>query len=703
MHTNHLISEKSPYLLQHVHNPIAWYPWGEEAFAKARKEEKAIFLSVGYSTCHWCHVMAHESFENRETAQLLNAHFVCIKVDREERPDVDRVYMTFVQATTGGGGWPMTVWLTPELKPFFGGTYFTPQQLAATASAIADGWKTNRASIIARSDHVLEELRSFTQRSSRAEEERSSEVQELTFQQIASSFDAKLGGFGPAPKFPRPVTFNFLCHFYAANPESEEGRQALDMTRFTLHKMAEGGIHDHLGGGFHRYSVDPSWHVPHFEKMLYDQAQLATACITAYQLTREAQLETLARDMLDYVRRDMTALSGGFYSAEDADSLIATGKPEKAEGAFYVWTSAEIEDAIGPQPAKLFNDTFGSEARGNVAEGNDFRHEFTGKNILYHHRTLAETAKRSGMLEEEVAGSLAKSRKLLFEARAKRPRPHCDDKIITAWNGLMISAFARAAQVLDDSGYLEAATRAALFLRQHLYRENDRTLLRSFREGASRVEGFAEDYAFLIQGLLDLYEATFDTTWIEWAVHLQTQQDELFWDTKADGYFTTSGKDANILLRSKEAYDGAEPAANSVAALNLLRLSSMLGRADWRERARLTLQAFGQQLMQAPSGMPQLVVALGWLHAKPRQIAIAGNPDAPDTQAMLREALRLFIPGKIVLLADGGTGQAFLASHVEFMKDLVPVDGKATAYMCEDFVCRLPTHDIATLVRLLQE
>jgi uncharacterized protein YyaL (SSP411 family) len=703
MHTNHLISEKSPYLLQHLHNPIAWYPWGEAAFAKARKEEKAIFLSVGYSTCHWCHVMAHESFENMEIAQLLNAHFVCIKVDREERPDVDRVYMTFVQATTGGGGWPMTVWLTPELKPFFGGTYFTPQQLAATASAIAEAWKTNRASIIARSAHLLEELRSFTQRSNRAEEERSSRVQERAFQQIASSFDTKLGGFGSAPKFPRPVVFNFLFHFYAGRAESEEGRHALEMTLFTLRKMAAGGIHDHLGGGFHRYAVDASWHVPHFEKMLYDQAQLATACITAYQLTREAQLEALARDMLDYVRRDMTAPDGGFYSAEDADSLIAAGKPEKAEGAFYVWTSAEIEDALGPEAANLFNDTFGIEARGNVADVNDIRQEFKGKNILFQHRTLAETAKRSGMPEEEVAASLAKSRKLLFEAREKRPRPHCDDKIITAWNGLMISAFARAAQVLDDPGYLEAATRAALFIRQHLYRENDRTLLRNYREGASTIEGFAEDYAFLIQGLLDLYEATFDTTWIEWAVHLQTQQDELFWDTKADGYFTTSGKDASILLRSKEAYDGAEPSANSVAALNLLRLSSMLDRADWRERARKTLRAFGQQLMQAPSGMPQLVVALGWLHAKARQIVIAGSPDAPDTQAMLREAQRLFSPGKIVLLADGGAGQAFLASHAESMRDVVPVEGKATAYVCEGLVCQLPTHDIATLVRMLQD
>jgi uncharacterized protein YyaL (SSP411 family) len=695
MQTNHLIAEKSPYLLQHLHNPIDWYPWGEEAFMKARKEEKPIFLSIGYSTCHWCHVMAHESFENVKIAQLLNEHFVCIKVDREERPDVDRVYMTFVQATTGGGGWPMTVWLTPHLKPFFGGTYFTPQQLAATANTIADAWNNNRTGIISHADQVIEELNRFTLRSSSAEEEEKySGIQELAFQQIASSFDGRFGGFGSAPKFPRPVTFNFLFHFYAGRAESEEGRHALEMKLFTLRKMAAGGIHDHLGGGFHRYSVDVSWRVPHFEKMLYDQAQLATACIMAYQLTREAEFEILARDILDYVRRDMTDPSGGFYSAEDADSLLTAGSPEKAEGAFYVWTSGEIEDVLGPEPAKLFKDYFGSEARGNVAEGTDFRHEFTGKNILFQQYTLAEAAKRSGMPEEQAAASLATSRKKLFETREKRPRPHRDDKIITAWNGLMISAFARAAQVLEEPDHLKAATRAAAFLHKHLYRESDRTLLRSYRESASSVEGFSEDYAFLIQGLLDLYETTFDPSWIEWAVHLQERQDELFWDVKAGGYFSTSGKDASILLRPKEVYDGAEPSANSVSALNLLRLSSMLGRADWRDRARMTLRAFGQQLLQDPSGMPQMVVALNWLQAKPLQIVIAGKPDAPDTLAMLREAKRLFIPGKIVLLADGGAGQAFLGSHNEFFKTLVPINGKATAYICENFVCQLPTNDI---------
>ena len=699
---NHLSKEKSPYLLQHVHNPVAWYPWGDEAFAIARTEGKPIFLSIGYSTCHWCHVMAHESFENKKIAEILNGHFVCIKVDREERPDVDRVYMTFVQATTGSGGWPLSVWLTPELKPFFGGTYFQPQQLAATANKVAETWKTHRNEIIARADHVIEALREAAQQSNRVTEELGSGLQEKAFQQIASSFDEHFGGFGSAPKFPRPVTFNFLCHFYAANPKSEEGRHALDITLFTLRKMAEGGIHDQLGGGFHRYSVDRSWHVPHFEKMLYDQAQLAATCIMAFQLTRESQVESIARDMLDYVRRNLTDPSGGFYSAEDADSLVSHDTPEHAEGAFYVWTAAEIEDVLGLEAARLFMDRFGVQAGGNVAAGNDPWGEFNGKNILFQKRTLAETAKTSGLTEEKVVSSLAKSRRLLFEAREKRPRPHRDDKIITAWNGLMISAFARAARVLEEPTYQEAATRAATFVYKNLYREQDRTLLRSYREGASTIEGFADDYAFLIQGLLDLYETTFDPSWIDWAVQLQTRQDELFWDVNADGYFTTTATDANILLRSKEAYDGAEPSVSSVAALNLLRLSSLLGRADWHERARKTLNAFGQQLRQAPSGMPQMLVALAWLQAKPRQIVIAGNPDSPDTRALLREVNRLFSPGTIVLLADGGAGQAFFASHVEFMKDVVPLQGNATAYLCEDFVCQLPTTDVVTLGRMLE-
>ena len=702
MHANRLIREKSPYLLQHAHNPVDWYPWGEEAFAEARKEHKPIFLSVGYSTCHWCHVMAHESFENAAIAKMLNEHFVCVKVDREERPDVDRVYMTYVQATTGGGGWPMTVWLTPDLKPFFGGTYFPPQQLTAIANKIAEVWNADRAKVMASSDQVVETLRKGAQPRGSAQDQLGTGLREKAFQQIAASFDDNLGGFGSAPKFPRPVTFDFLYHFYANHPESQEGRRALEMALFTLRHMAAGGIHDQLGGGFHRYSVDLFWHVPHFEKMLYDQAQLAVAYSTAFQITHEPQYESTARDILDYVRRDLTDPDGGFYSAEDADSLVAAGKPEHAEGAFYVWTVDEIARALGPERAKLFDYRFGVVKDGNAPDGSDPRGEFKGKNILIQRYSLAETAKKFGMIEEKAAASLAACRRLLLAERDERPPPHRDDKILTAWNGLMISAFSRAAQVLDDPGYREAATRAATFVRQNLYREQDHTLLRSYRDGAGAVEGFADDYAFLIQGLLDLYETTFDPKWLEWAITLQARQDALFWDEAAGGYFTTTGKDASILLRSKEDYDGAEPSPNSVAALNLLRLAQMLGRADWRARAGKTMRAFSAQLEQSPSAMPQMLVALDWLRAKPKQIVIAGQPDAPDTRALLREVNRRFIPDKIVLLADGGAGQRFFADHVDFMKDVVPLKGRATAYVCENFVCQLPTSDVTTIARLLK-
>lgn len=701
MQPNRLSQEKSPYLLQHAHNPVDWYPWGEEAFTKARQANKPLFLSIGYSTCHWCHVMAHESFENLEIARILNEHFVCIKIDREERPDVDRVYMTFVQATTGGGGWPMTVWLTPELKPFFGGTYYPAQQLATLANKIADTWQTERAEIIASSDHVVAALRKVAQPSNDAQDEIGMGIRKKAFEQIAMSFDDQLGGFGAAPKFPRPVIFDFLYRFYATNPDAEVGLRALEMTLSTLRRMAAGGIHDQLGGGFHRYSVDRFWHVPHFEKMLYDQAQLASAYLTAFQITHEPQYEKTARDILDYVLRDLSDPAGGFYSAEDADSLVAHGNPEHAEGAFYVWTADEIARVLGPERAARFNYRFGVETSGNAPSGSDPQGEFEGQNILIQRHTSAETATQFGMAEHVVEDSLAADCARLVEARNKRPRPHRDDKIITAWNGLMISAFARAAQVLDDATYGASATRAATFVREKLYREKDRTLLRTYREGASAVEGFAEDYAFLIQGLLDLYETTFEPQWIEWTMDLQSRQDELFWDSIGGGYFTTNGKDAHILLRAKEDYDGAEPSPNSVAALNVLRLAQMLDRTEWHARADKTLRAFSSQLNHRPFAMPLMLVALDWLRATPKQIVIAGRRDAPDTRAMLREIRSGFMPNTTVILADGGAGQALFAAHVGFIKDVVPLNDRATAYVCKNFVCQLPASDVKALRKIL--
>jgi uncharacterized protein YyaL (SSP411 family) len=705
-HTNRLAEEKSPYLLQHARNPVDWYPWGEEAFAKAKKENKPIFLSVGYSTCHWCHVMERESFENEGVAKIMNEHFVNIKVDREERPDVDRVYMTFVQATTGGGGWPMSVWLTPDLKPFVGGTYFPPEDkygrpgFKSVLRQIAKAWKEDREKIVASSTQIVDALQNYTA-SGKSDGKLEENIRKRAFEQIASGFDAKLGGFGEAPKFPRPVTLNFLLHQYAGQRDSEEGKRALEMTLTTLRKMAEGGIHDHLGGGFHRYSVDKFWHVPHFEKMLYDQAQLAVSYLDAFQITREPIFAQTARGILDYVRREMTGKEGGFYSAEDADSLLAHGKPEHAEGAFYVWTQKELEQLLGPERAKVFAYHYGVEPKGNAPAGSDPHKEFTGKNILIQRHTLAETAKKFDLPEDKTSALLAESRKLLFDVRAKRPRPHLDDKVITAWNGLMISAFARAAQVLDDPSYLDSANKAADFVQAKLYDPKTATLLRSYREGASKVEGFADDYAFFIQGLLDLYEAGFDASRVEWAVQLQERQNELFWDEKQGGYFSTTGRDPKILVRMKEDHDGAEPSPSSTAAVNLLRLAYMLDKSDWRDMAEKTIHSFDGQLERAPSAMPQMLVALDWLRSKPKQIVIAGKPGAPDTAAMLHEVRRHFIPTKVLILADGGAGQQFFSDRVAFMETVVPVREQATAYVCENFVCQLPTTELKAVTNLL--
>jgi uncharacterized protein YyaL (SSP411 family) len=703
-YANRLIHEKSPYLLQHAHNPVDWYPWGKEAFDKAKKENKPIFLSIGYSTCHWCHVMEHESFENPAVAKLMNDNFVSIKVDREERPDIDQVYMTFVQATTGSGGWPMTAFLTPDLKPFFGGTYFPPQDkwgqpgLTRVLKKIANSWKTDRENIVAGSAKITQQLQNAVALPSSASEVNDTVIRKA-YDQFASQFDPKFGGFGEAPKFPRPVTLNFLFDFYGRDPDSKEGKHALEMAIFTLRKMAEGGIHDHIGGGFHRYSTDQFWHVPHFEKMLYDQAQLAIAYLRAFQITRDPLFEKTARDILDYVRRDMTDKEGGFYSAEDADSLLAAGKPEHAEGAFYVWSKDEIDRLLGAERAKVFDFYFGVEPKGNAPE--DPQGEFKNKNILIHRQDVADTAKKFGLTKDKAEQLLAESWKILFDARAKRPRPARDDKIVTAWNGLMISAFARASQLLGDPAYLEAAKKAADFVQQKLYRAETSTLLRSYRQGASDVSGFASDYAFFIQGLLDLYEASFDASRIDLALKLQQQQDDLFRDTKDGGYFSTSGKDEDVLLRMKEADDTAEPSANSITALNLLRIGYLLDENEARQHAEKLFKAFAKQIKAAPSSMPQMLVALSWSRSKPKQIVVAGKADDPASQTMLREVHRHFVPHEVLILADGGTGQEFFSKRVEFMKSVSEIDNQPTAYVCENFVCQLPTNDLKKLADLL--
>ncbi len=717
---NRLAGEKSPYLLQHADNPVDWYPWGEEAFAKARRENKPIFLSIGYSTCHWCHVMAHESFEDAETAALMNQEFVNVKVDREERPDVDRIYMTFVQATTGGGGWPMSVWLTPNLEPFVGGTYFPPEDrygqpaFRTVLQKIAGVWKEDQDKLKHQGAQIVEALRSAQQDRARSTGTVPVSVLDEAVEYLSQSFDPAEGGFGRSPKFPHPVALNFLSRFHAREPESENGEHALEMFLFTLRKMAAGGMHDHLGGGFHRYSVDRFWHVPHFEKMLYDQAQLASAYLDAWQITGESQYEAVARDVLDYVARDLKSPKGGFFSAEDADSPLPAAAvsdrrqsqesdahraplEKAAEGAFYVWTEREIDELL-KENAPVFKARFGVEPNGNTPAGSDPHGELKSKNVLIERGTLAEIATRFKASEANVQESLGRSRDKLFQERENRPRPHLDDKIITGWNGLMISAFARAGAALGDSRYLDAARGAVTFIRAQLYDEKSKTLYRSFREGRSEVEAFADDYAFVIQALIDFYEATFEAEWLSFALELQETQDRLFWDGQGGGYFSSSGKDKSLVLRMKDENDGAEPAASSVSALNLLRLGEMCDRDDLRKRGGQAIDAFSPILARFPNAMPQMLVALDFRESSKRQIVIAGEKDEDDTRQLRAEVHRHFLPYKVLLLAGDDSNAVPQSPAVRQMKS---INGKAAAYVCQNFACHAPVTEIGSLAKLL--
>ena len=703
-YTNHLIHESSPYLLMHAHNPVDWYPWGQEAFDLAKRENKPIFLSVGYSTCHWCHVMERESFTNPEIARLMNENFVNIKVDREERPDVDKVYMTFVQATTGSGGWPMSVFLTPDLKPFFGGTYWPPVDrygrpgFSSVLERVAEAWKKDNTRIEQSAADVMQQLEKSVNAPASEKARMTEAALSRAYQQIKAGYDPANGGFGGAPKFPRPVVFNFLLRYYARTGD----QAALQMTLHTLHAMADGGIHDHLGGGFHRYSVDARWHVPHFEKMLYDQAQLAIAYLQAYQITHDMFYAGTVRDILDYVLRDMHSPHGGFFSAEDADSQIEKGKPEHGEGAFYLWTSTRIEEVLGPAAAKVFDYAYDVEPHGNVAAQNDPQGEFAGKDILQVIHSVEETAKHFGKPPEEIRKTLADARNKLLAVRGERPRPPLDDKVLTSWNGLMISAFARAGQVLNQPSYIQAAQGAADFIQSKLYDPQNGTLLHRYREGDAGINGFLEDYTGLIQGLLDLYEASFRVRDLTWAIRLQETQDRLFWDDNGGGYFQTPPGDKSILVRMRDAYDGAEPSANSVAAMNLLRLAEMANRPVWREKADHVFGAFGRQIEHAPETLPQMISAVDFALSKPRQVVIAGEPNRQDTQALLAVVNQRYLPNKVLFLVDGEDGSQ-LTGWLPFIEGMHSIDGKATAYVCENYTCKLPTTDPGRVAQILDE
>jgi uncharacterized protein YyaL (SSP411 family) len=692
MPTNRLIHEKSPYLLQHAYNPVDWYPWGDTAFDKARAEDKPIFLSIGYSTCHWCHVMERESFESEEVAALLNRHFVPVKVDREERPDIDRIYMMFVQATTGSGGWPMSVWLTPELKPFFGGTYFPPDNrygrpgFKAVLEHLASAWVTDRARIRRSGDDILDELKKQATAGAELAGWLDDSVLDSAYYAFRRMYDSRLGGFGAAPKFPRPVAHNFLFRYAAARKNPE----ASGMVLHTLREMAKGGMYDQIGGGFHRYSVDERWFVPHFEKMLYDQAQLATSYLEAYQITADRQYADVARDIFEYVLRDLTHPDGAFYSAEDADSILDPANPhEKGEGAFYIWAQSELEAILGRDVAEWFGHRYGVEREGNVRH--DPQGEFTGRNILFQAHTAEETARRFSLTEAEVSIGLATARGKLMEARGKRVRPHLDDKILTSWNALMISALALGAQLLGEARYSTAAHRAADFILGTLRR--DGVLLRRFRDGEAAIAGYLDDYAYFVHALVDLYEAVFDPRYLQAAGDLAGEMIGRFEDRDQGGFFSTAGSDPSEILRLKDDYDGAEPSGNSMALYALSRTAVMTGREELREAAERGFRAFAPRLRAAPHALPQMLVAYLYSQSSPKQIILAGERDTPDMSALLVAVRNRFLPNKVVLLADPA---------LPHTAPMVPLDGRATAYLCENFTCQRPTNDLERFVELLQ-
>jgi uncharacterized protein len=705
---NRLAAERSPYLLQHAGNPVDWYPWGDEALARARAEDKPIFLSIGYSTCHWCHVMEHESFENAAIAELLNREFVPIKVDREERPDVDRVYMAFVQSTTGAGGWPMSVFLTPGLKPFYGGTYFPPASrwgrpgFIDLLNELARVWKEDRARVDRAAGELFDRLRLVTSSGGRRRDADTGvagpEALDEGVEQFQMAFDTRRGGFGDAPKFPRPTELLFLLREHAHRSSAGRAAQApLFMAAETLRAMALGGMRDHVGGGFHRYSVDADWRVPHFEKMLYDQAQLVLAYLEAAQATGDGFYAAVAEDTLEYVLRDMTGPHGAFFSAEDADSVPPeqAGEPNahKSEGAFYIWSDAEIEAVLGDD-APIARRRFGIEPGGNAPH--DPQGEFTGRNLLYTAQTVEEIAARSGKTADEVMAALARIRPALFAAREKRPRPHLDDKVLTAWNGLMIAAFARGARTLPDSPvsarYLAAAQRAARFIRETLWRDGTRRLLRRYRDGDAAIDGYAEDYAYLIFGLLELFQADGSPEWLDWAATLQESQDAQFWDEADAAWFSTRGDDPTVLLRLKEDYDGAEPAASSIAASNLLTLAHLTGAAGALEKVERTLARFGPRIGAAARAVPMMLCALSAWHAGPSQIVIVGARDADRTRALRSAVARRYLPFAVHVPVEPGAPQEALSARLPFIAAMKPAGG-AAAYLCHDFTCQQPVSD----------
>jgi len=688
---NQLINESSPYLRQHAHNPVGWYPWGPEAFERAQRENKPIFLSIGYSTCHWCHVMAHESFEHPEVAKLMNEAFVSIKVDREERPDIDNVYMSACQVMTGSGGWPLSIIMTPDKKPFFAATYIPRESrfgligMMELIPHIKELWATRRGEALSLSNKIATALQQTSQNI--AGEGLDEAILELAYEQLAKRFDEQHAGFGSAPKFPTPHNLLFLLRHWKRG-----GNQAaLDMVEKTLQAMRRGGIYDHVGFGFHRYSIDSQWFVPHFEKMLYDQAMLAMAYTEAYQATGKEDYRKTAREVFTYVLRDMPAPEGGFCSAEDADS-------EGEEGKFYLWTKEEVRQALGNDEADFVAKVFNIEKDGNFVEQATGRR--SGVNILHLRKMLGELASDLNLSQQDLQAHLEVIRQKLFAHREKRVHPMKDDKILTDWNGLMIAALAKGARAFDEPEYAEAACRAADFILGSV-RKPDGRLLHRYRDSQAGVQANLDDYAFLVWGLIELYEAIFNTKYLNVALELTNDILRHFWDEDGGGLYLTPDDGESLFVRKKEIYDGAIPSGNSVAMLNLLRLGHMTATSDLEEKAVRIGSAFSGSVKQLPSAHTQLMVALDFGIGPCYEVVIAGNAQAEDTKAMIKALRTRFLPNKVVLLNPGERKSPEIARLAAFTKNQLSINGRATAYVCMNYNCKLPTTAIDKMLQLL--
>ena len=694
---NRLANASSPYLLQHKDNPVDWHPWGEDAFEKARAHDRPLFLSIGYSTCHWCHVMEEESFEDDEVAAVLNAHFVPIKVDREERPDVDSIYMNVCQMMSGRGGWPLTVLLTPDRKPFFAGTYLPKRRrgqqmgLLDLLDKVSTLWETQRDDLLENADEITTLLQRSVDESGGTEAADASTLDDAT-RHLRRNHDAEHGGFGSAPKFPAPHNLLFLLR----EAHRTEQRVPREIAARTLDRMRLGGIYDHVGGGFHRYSTDRTWLLPHFEKMLYDQATHVLAYSEAYQATGRDTYAATVRDVLRYVRRDLQAPEGAFYSAEDADSLTPDG--EREEGAFYVWTMDGLYDLLPEDQADLVADVYNCEPDGNYHD--ESTRAKTGANILHLQRPIAEIAAARDTDEGALRDHLADIRQTLLERRAERPRPGLDDKILTDWNGLMIAALATASRALRNETYAQMASDAAAFLLTTL-RDGDERLLHRYREGDAAIRAHLDDYAMLTWGLLELYEATYEPRWLREALALTEACLEHFWDADAGGFFFTASDAEALIVRQKELYDGAQPSGNSVQFYNLLRLERLTGDVRYAKRADALARWAGRQVRSQPSGFTGFLLGTQFQYADAQEIVIAA-PDAKAATPFTEELRDAYAPFAVSLLRTGATADA-LSDLAPFTDPQTPTDGQATAYVCRNHACDAPSTDPTDLRAALAE